>query len=619
MSGSRTRIDLTFRPTGLGSVDAPGGNAALGGKAGYVVSGKAVEAPRRALDSEDGERPRRAWSAIIPRPPCPRRRRRSRLSRSGLLARGPSRLSAFPPASVAGSGHGSREPRSHIQRRGRAGIEPASQRPGLSSASEHPLTASNVRRRGSRPMMGGPALASMVIPPISGARDRGRRRGLTRVFTRKARGGTLRAGIRLDAVTRTGQGGRGDGLRPECRTTGLARRGRPVRPGANSPTTCSAATSGGSSGARGGGAAPGSASRGCRSRRSTAARGRTLPVTIAAMEGLGYGCPDNGLIFAINASLWTITIPILRYGTEEQKRRYLPGLCDGTLVGANGASEAEAGSDIFSMHDPRRATGRPLGPQRPQDLGDERPGGRPVRLLRDDRPGQGGAGDQRLHRPRATRPASGSSARSPSWACGRCRWASWRFEDCALPADEPARPRGPGGRGLQLLDGVGAGRDPGRHPGHDAPAARTVHRARPDAASSSASRSASSRRSRNRIVDMKLRLETCRPLVYKIGWLKEQGKDATLEAAMAKLHVSECFVQNSLDAVRLFGASGFVDRDGHRARPARQRRQPDLLGDERHPAEHHRPAASPLTGPVVPVSGSGRSDLPPGSKGPARV
>ena len=60
----------------------------------------------------------------------------------------------------------------------------------------------------------------------------------------------------------------------------------------------------------------------------------------------------------------------------------------------------------------------------------------------------------------------------------------------------------------------------------------------------------------NRIVDMKLRLETCRPLVYKIGWLKAQGEDATLEAAMAKLHVSECFVQNSLDAVQLFGAAG---------------------------------------------------------------
>jgi alkylation response protein AidB-like acyl-CoA dehydrogenase len=52
----------------------------------------------------------------------------------------------------------------------------------------------------------------------------------------------------------------------------------------------------------------------------------------------------------------------------------------------------------------------------------------------------------------------------------------------------------------------------------------------------------------NRIVEMKLRLETCRPLVYQIGWLKEQGKDATMQAA--------------LDAVQVFGASGFATETG---------------------------------------------------------
>jgi alkylation response protein AidB-like acyl-CoA dehydrogenase len=53
------------------------------------------------------------------------------------------------------------------------------------------------------------------------------------------------------------------------------------------------------------------------------------------------------LLFAINAHMWTISIPLLKYGTTEQKEKYLPGLCDGSLVGA--ASEPEAGSDIFSM------------------------------------------------------------------------------------------------------------------------------------------------------------------------------------------------------------------------------------------------------------------------------
>ena len=51
-------------------------------------------------------------------------------------------------------------------------------------------------------------------------------------------------------------------------------------------------------------------------------KGLGLPVTIASMEGLGYACPDNGLIFAMNASLWTVSIPILLHGSEQQKRRY---------------------------------------------------------------------------------------------------------------------------------------------------------------------------------------------------------------------------------------------------------------------------------------------------------
>jgi hypothetical protein len=66
----------------------------------------------------------------------------------------------------------------------------------------------------------------------------------------------------------------------------------------------------------------------------------------------------------------------------------------------------------------------------------------------------------------------------------------------------------------------------------------------------------------HRIVEMAVRLETCRPMVYRIGWLKSQGKDATTEAAMAKLHVSRCFVENSLDAVQLFGAAGYVAEYG---------------------------------------------------------
>jgi hypothetical protein len=57
---------------------------------------------------------------------------------------------------------------------------------------------------------------------------------------------------------------------------------------------------------------------------------------------------------------------------------------------------------------------------------------------------------------------------------------------------------------------------------------------------------------------MKVRLDTCRPLVYRIGRLKDQSKTAMQEAAIAKLYVSECFVKSSLDAIQIFGGYGYI-------------------------------------------------------------
>jgi len=57
---------------------------------------------------------------------------------------------------------------------------------------------------------------------------------------------------------------------------------------------------------------------------------------------------------------------------------------------------------------------------------------------------------------------------------------------------------------------------------------------------------------------MKVRLETARLILYKIAWLKQSGKSATMEAAIAKLYLSECFVQSSQDAIRIHGGYGYM-------------------------------------------------------------
>ena len=77
--------------------------------------------------------------------------------------------------------------------------------------------------------------------------------------------------------------------------------------------------------------------------------GADILTTMLTMEGLGFGCRDNGLIFALNAQMWSVQEPILKFGTEAQKQKYLPKLCDGTWIGAHGMSEPDSGSDAYSL------------------------------------------------------------------------------------------------------------------------------------------------------------------------------------------------------------------------------------------------------------------------------
>jgi len=70
----------------------------------------------------------------------------------------------------------------------------------------------------------------------------------------------------------------------------------------------------------------------------------------------------------------------------------------------------------------------------------------------------------------------------------------------------------------------------------------------------------------NKIVDMKVRLETSRLLLYKVAWTKQACGKAAMDAALAKLYLSECWVQSCLDAVQIHGGYGYtteyeVERD----------------------------------------------------------
>ena len=71
----------------------------------------------------------------------------------------------------------------------------------------------------------------------------------------------------------------------------------------------------------------------------------------------------------------------------------------------------------------------------------------------------------------------------------------------------------------------------------------------------------------NRIVDMKIRLETCRSLVHRIGELKDKDQPAMLEAAMAKLHVCRRSCSR-VRAIMIFGATVHTSKEWRDLRDA---------------------------------------------------
>jgi len=66
----------------------------------------------------------------------------------------------------------------------------------------------------------------------------------------------------------------------------------------------------------------------------------------------------------------------------------------------------------------------------------------------------------------------------------------------------------------------------------------------------------------HRLVEMRLRLESARLLLYHACWLRDRGETAELEVALSKLAISEAAVASSLDAIQIFGGAGFMHEFG---------------------------------------------------------
>lgn len=285
-------------------------------------------------------------------------------------------------------------------------------------------------------------------------------------------------------------------------------------------------------------------------------QGADLVTTALILESLGYGCQDNGLLFAINAHLWSCTMPIWKFGDDIQRHHYLPALCDGTMIGVQAVTEAGSGSDAFAVS----TRAEPDGDQYVLNGAKIFITNAPVSdvLIVLARAGNGGDASE-LCAFIVERDTPGLIISQPFDKLGlrTSPLGEVTFADCRVPAS-------------RLLGGPGAGMTvfsttlDWERSFILASALGTMRRQLEESVGYASTHRrfglpiGKNQSVANRIVDMRVRLDAARLLMYQLAWLKDQGRRTTLESAILKLFLSEAFVESSLAAFETFGAQAYI-------------------------------------------------------------
>ncbi|MFC1419208.1 acyl-CoA dehydrogenase family protein [Streptacidiphilus cavernicola] len=276
---------------------------------------------------------------------------------------------------------------------------------------------------------------------------------------------------------------------------------------------------------------------------------------------------DSSVAITLEAAVSLGAMPIHRYGTEEQKRTWLPRLCSGEMLGAFGLTEPEGGSDAGAT----RTTARYDADTDEwvingskcfiTNAGTEITGLVTVAALtlssELDEQGSPRREISTIIVPTGTPGFTASKKYSKvGWNASDTRELS--FADCRVPA---ANLLGEAGRGyaqfLRILD-----------EGRIAIAALATGLAQgcvDESLSYAAQRHAfgrpigSNQSIQFKIADMELRAHTSRLAWYHAASLLVHGERFKREAAIAKLYSSEAAVDNAREATQIHGGYGFMN------------------------------------------------------------
>jgi alkylation response protein AidB-like acyl-CoA dehydrogenase len=284
--------------------------------------------------------------------------------------------------------------------------------------------------------------------------------------------------------------------------------------------------------------------------------GDTLAYVLAVEE---LTRADSSVAITLCAHTSLGTQPIYLFGSEEQKREWLPELCAGRKLGAFGLTEPEAGSDAGNTKTRARLESGEWAidgaKQFITNAGTDISGVVAITAVTEQSNGRKEISN--LLVPNGT-PGyeQGEPYRKMGWNASDTRPLT--FTDCRVPEDSLLGPRGAGFKQfLQVLD---IGRI-----GVAAMGVGLAQGALDQALAYSKERRAFGQpigkfqAIQAKLADMSTEIEAGRLLVYKAARLKDAGRDFSLTAAQAKLKTGRLAVRATEEAVQIHGGYGYIE------------------------------------------------------------
>jgi alkylation response protein AidB-like acyl-CoA dehydrogenase len=279
-------------------------------------------------------------------------------------------------------------------------------------------------------------------------------------------------------------------------------------------------------------------------------------LTAALMfEGLGYACKNNGFIFVINNHIWVSQNLIYLYGNQDLKEKYLKKMVSGEKIGAIAITEAEAGSDALSMT------------TRGEDRGDY------YALTGNKMFISNGpiadifivfavTGEGAFKRYTAFVVEKGFEGLRvcediAKMGLGACPTSEIVLDNCIVPKENIL---GRFNMGANIMTSALEWERCYEFAPHVGVMQRIMEKCLEHT---------NSRKQFNRLIgenqsishkiaDMQISIELSRLMLYKIAWLKDQGKSAFIESSIFKTYVSEHYIKTCRDALQIFGAYGYT-------------------------------------------------------------